>query len=180
MVPVEGVENYTLDQMRSELTDASKHIEELLGVRTEVFAYPCGQTFIGRGRETKSYVPLVAELFVLGRLWLSEGPNDPSFCDFAQLTGVEMDGKDFSEMLPVIEKARDNHLWLVLAGHEMGDSGEQTTRLTMLQKLIDYANDPANGSGSHPQAPWPNTFRKKKIEIFRSKAVHGISQGGPN
>jgi hypothetical protein len=27
----------------------------------------------------------------------------------------------------------------------MDDSGNQTTRLSMLKKLIDYAQDPANG-----------------------------------
>jgi hypothetical protein len=32
----------------------------------------------------------------------------------------------------------------VLAGHEMGDSGRQTTRLAMLKQLLEYAQDPAN------------------------------------
>ena len=110
-----------------------------------VFAYPCGQTFIGRGQNTRSYVPVVAELFFTGRGWLDEGPNDPTFCDFAQLTGMEMDGKDFDQILPLLENAKKTGAWLVLAGHEMGDSGPQTTRLTMLRKLIEYAQDPANG-----------------------------------
>jgi hypothetical protein len=34
---------------------------------------------------------------------------------------------------------------VVLAGHEMGDSGDQTTRLAMLKQLAEYAQDPANG-----------------------------------
>jgi hypothetical protein len=116
-----------------------------LGVKPKVFAYPCGSTFVGQGVNTKSYVPLIAELFLAGRGWLDEGPNNPSFCDFAQLTGMEMDGKDFDQILPLIENARKTGAWLVLAGHEMGDSGEQTTRLSMLKKLIEYAQDPANG-----------------------------------
>ncbi|MBD0294638.1 MAG: polysaccharide deacetylase, partial [Flavisolibacter sp.] len=64
---------------------------------------------------------------------------------FAQLTGMEMDGKDFEQILPLLQQAKANGQWLVLAGHEMGDSGTQTTRLTMLKKLIEYAQDPANG-----------------------------------
>ncbi len=139
-----AIENYSLEQMRAELMDANKSIESLLGVKSEVFAYPCGQKYVGRGRDTKSYVPLVAELFLLGRGWLDEGPNDPAFCDFAQLTGMEMDGKDFDAILPLIENARKNQQWLVLAGHEMGESGTQTTRLSMLKKLMEYAKDPAN------------------------------------
>ena len=140
-----ALENYTLEQMRSELIEANEQIEKLLGVKCAAFAYPCGQTFIGRGKETKSYIPVVAELFLSGRGWLDEGPNDPTFCDFAQLTGVESDGKDFDQILPLIEAARKNSQWLVLAGHEMNDSGTQTTRLAMLKALLEYAKDPANG-----------------------------------
>src|SRR6187431_270118 len=86
-----ALENYSLEQMRNELSTSNKEIETLLGVKPEVFAYPCGQTFIGRGVNTKSYVPIVAELFLCGRGWMDEAPNDPTYCDFAQLTGVEMD-----------------------------------------------------------------------------------------
>ncbi|HTE29076.1 MAG TPA: polysaccharide deacetylase family protein [Chryseolinea sp.] len=140
-----AIENYTLDQMRTELQDASKSIEDLLGVKPVVFAYPCGQTFIGRGTNTKSYVPLVADLFLTGRGWKDEGANDPAFCDFAQLTGIEMDGKEFDEILPIVTTAIQNNQWIVFAGHEMGDKGDQTTRMSMLAKLIEYAQNPANG-----------------------------------
>jgi peptidoglycan/xylan/chitin deacetylase (PgdA/CDA1 family) len=140
-----AIENYTLKQMRNELILANKDIKELLGVEAEVFAYPCGQTYIGRGENTKSYVPVVSKLFLSGRGWLDEGPNAPQFCDLAQLTGMEMDGKDFEQILPLIENAKKSGAWLVLAGHEMGASGNQTTRLSMLKKLIEYAQNPANG-----------------------------------
>jgi peptidoglycan/xylan/chitin deacetylase (PgdA/CDA1 family) len=140
-----ALENYSIDQMRLQLIEANNQIQKLLGVECQVFAYPCGQTFVGRGKETKSYVPVVAELFVSGRGWLDEGPNDPEFCDFAQLTGVESDGKDFEQILPLIESAKKNGQWLVLAGHEMSESGAQTTRLSMLKKLLEYAQDPAHG-----------------------------------
>jgi peptidoglycan/xylan/chitin deacetylase (PgdA/CDA1 family) len=140
-----ALENYTLDKMRSELLEANKQIEAMLGVRPESYAYPCGQTFIGRGKDTKSFVPVVADLFASGRGWLDEAPVDPSYCDMAQLTGMEMDGKDFEQILTLIENARNNGQWLVLAGHEMSDSGPQTTRLSMLRKLCAYAKDPANG-----------------------------------
>lgn len=140
-----ALENFTMDQMRAELTESNREIQEMLGVKPVVFAYPCGQTYIGRGKDTKSYVPLVAELFLTGRGWLDEGPNDPTFCDFAQLTGMESDGKDFEDIEPILESARKNHQWVVFAGHEMGESGVQTTRLAMLRKLIAYAQDPAHG-----------------------------------
>lgn len=140
-----ALENYTMEQMRNELVSANMEIENLLGVKPQVFAYPCGQTYVGRGLHTKSYIPLVAELFTIGRGWLDEGPNDPSFCDFAQLTGMEMDGKNAEEILNLIESAKKNNFWIILAGHEMGVSGAQTTRLAMLRKLMEYAQDPVNG-----------------------------------
>lgn len=140
-----ALENYTIAEMRKELIRANKGIKELLGVEANVFAYPCGQTFIGRGQNTKSYIPEVSKLFLTGRGWLDEGPNDPKFCDFAQLTGMEMDGKDFNQILTLINNAKKTGSWLVLAGHEIGETGGQTTSIAMLRKLIEYSKDPANG-----------------------------------
>lgn len=140
-----ALEDYTLKKMRRELVEANLRIEQLLGVKSRSFAYPCGQTFVGRGKDTRSYIPVVADLFASGRGWLDEGPNDPGFCDMAQLTGMEMDGKDFDQILPLLQEAKKTGKWVVLAGHEMGESGSQTTRLSMLRQLIAYAQDPANG-----------------------------------
>jgi peptidoglycan-N-acetylglucosamine deacetylase len=140
-----ALETYSSDQMQRELSDANRRIKELLGVMPESFAYPCGQKFVGRGVDTRSYVPIAARLFVTARGWLDEAPNDPTYVDFAQLTGIESDGKDFEQILPILENARKDGLWVVLAGHEMNTSGNQTTRLAMLEKLCAYANDPANG-----------------------------------
>jgi peptidoglycan/xylan/chitin deacetylase (PgdA/CDA1 family) len=157
-----ALENYTLKQMQNELILANKDIKELLGVEAEVFAYPCGQTYIGRGENTKSYVPVVSKLFLSGRGWLDEGPNAPQFCDLAQLTGMEMDGKDFDQILPLIENAKKSGAWLVLAGHEMGTSGNQTTRLSMLKKLIEYAQNPANGIWIAPVGTVAKYIKGKK------------------
>jgi peptidoglycan/xylan/chitin deacetylase (PgdA/CDA1 family) len=140
-----ALEDYTLDQIRLELLDANKEIEKLLGVKPIVFAYPCGQTFVGRGVNVKSYIPLVAELFVLGRGFKDEVANDPAFSDLSHATGIDMDGKTFDEIVPLLDSAKKNRQWIVLAGHEMGESGPQTTRLSMLKKLIEYGKDPVNG-----------------------------------
>lgn len=140
-----ALEDYTGEKMRAELIEANKQVQELLGVKPEVFAYPCGQMFIGRGKTTQSYVPIVSDLFISGRGWRNEAPNDPAYCDMAQIYGMEMDGKDFSEIKDLIETARKTGQWLVLAGHETAESGGQTTRLAMLKQLCEYAKDPANG-----------------------------------
>lgn len=140
-----ALENYTLAKIKNELIETNRQLDRLLGIKAMVFAYPCGSTYVGRGVNTKSYVPLIAKLFEAGRGWLNESPNDPSFCDFAQLTGIEIDGKDFDQILPLIERSKKAASWLVLAGHEINDSGNQGTQVEMLKKLIAYAKDPANG-----------------------------------
>lgn len=139
-----ALEHYTLARMRKELLEGNRRIEEMLGVTPVTFAYPCGQTFVGRGLATRSYVPLVAELFLAGRGWLDETPNDPIFHDPAQVSGMSMDGMDFPEVKRMIESAREAGQWLVLAGHEIGGSGDQTTRIEMLERLVPFLRDPAN------------------------------------
>lgn len=140
-----ALETYTLDAMREELQAANRRLQALLGVTPVSFAYPCGQKTVGRGRHTQSYVPLVAELFTSGRGWRDEAASDPAYVDMAQLTGIEVDGLSFEEVLVLLEQAREEGSWIILSGHEMDAGGPQTTRLDMLEQLVPYLQDPANG-----------------------------------
>jgi peptidoglycan-N-acetylglucosamine deacetylase len=140
-----ALEDYTLEKMANELDSASRLIQSVLGIWPSAFAYSCGQTFVGRGVNTQSYVPLVAARFETGRDWMNEGPNDPVFCDLARLNGTELDGKSFPEALKLIEEARVQGAWLVFAGHEMNDKGIQTSLLSTIDSICRYASDPANG-----------------------------------
>ena len=81
-----ALEDYTLSQMAKELDEANMVALAILGIVPQTYAYTCGQKFVGRGQDVKSYVPLVAQRFIAGRGWLDEAPNDPSFCDLAQVT----------------------------------------------------------------------------------------------
>jgi peptidoglycan/xylan/chitin deacetylase (PgdA/CDA1 family) len=140
-----ALEDYTLERMAGELDSASHLIHQALGIWPTAFAYTCGQTYVGRGVLTRSYVPLVAEKFETGRDWMNEGPNDPVYCDLARLNGTELDGKSFAEILRLIETAREQGAWLILAGHEMDDGGRQTSLLHTIDSICRYASDPANG-----------------------------------
>ncbi|NRB46861.1 MAG: polysaccharide deacetylase family protein [Saprospiraceae bacterium] len=141
-----ALENYNLTAMRAELLEASKQIEEMTGVRPASFAYPCGQTFVGRGPQTKSYVPLIADLFMTGRDWLNEAPNSPVYADLSQLQAFSMDGKDFKEDIkPILKRAANDEDWVILAGHEIGEEGFQTTKVEMLRELMEYVHDPQYG-----------------------------------
>jgi peptidoglycan-N-acetylglucosamine deacetylase len=141
-----ALEDFTLDQIRSELNAANRAIEDATGVRPVTFAYPCGQTFVGRGGRVASYVPLVSDTFLAGRLWLGEAPNDPAFVDLAQVLGYPMDDVDFSELEPVVSDAIARGQWLVLAGHDIGvEPGRQVTRVATLRSFAEYARAPRRG-----------------------------------
>ncbi len=164
-----ALEDFTLQMIKDEMAEANRRIDELLGVKPESFAYPCGQTFVGRGINTRSYVPLVAEMFTSGRGWLDEGPNDPAFVDLAQITGIEMDGKEFEAIRVLIERAKETGAWLVLAGHEIGSRGEQTTRVDMLEQLLAYATNPSNEVWMAPVKTVSRYINDRKSRDTRGK-----------
>jgi peptidoglycan/xylan/chitin deacetylase (PgdA/CDA1 family) len=140
-----ALENYTLEIMEQELDEANAVIEQMLGVTPTTFAYPCGQTFVSRGKALKSYVPLIAEKFAVGRGWGDKCINDPAFCDLAQVYSIELDGLDFEQARQFIDRAVENGQWLIFCGHEVNHSGYQTIRIATLEAICKYASDPANG-----------------------------------
>lgn len=139
-----ALENYTLEQVEKEIDKANDYIKKFLGILPCSFAYPCGQKYVGRGIDVKSYVPLVAKKFLTGRGFRDESSNDPWFCDFSQLLGMGSDGKTFKELIGLVEDSKKFGRWLILAGHQIKESGEQTTFVSVLEKLCEYFQDPAN------------------------------------
>jgi peptidoglycan/xylan/chitin deacetylase (PgdA/CDA1 family) len=140
-----ALENYTLTLMENEMDSANTDTERLLHVKPTTFAYPCGEKFVGRGPDTKSYVPLVAKRFRAGRGFRDEAANSPMFCDMAQIFGVDSDGMSFDEIKKAVLAAEKDGAWLVLAGHEIGARGNQTTEAAVIEQFLKYAKDPANG-----------------------------------
>jgi len=140
-----ALENYTPERMASDIDKANEFIEEHFGQPAASFAYPCGQKFVGRGEKCRSYVPLVANRFKAGRSWLDEDSNDPWFCDTSRLLAMEADGKSFQQLKELILAARQEGRWIIFAGHEMQESGAQTTLLASLDSLCQFMKDPANG-----------------------------------
>jgi peptidoglycan/xylan/chitin deacetylase (PgdA/CDA1 family) len=140
-----ALENYTLEQMSQQLDDASAQIQELLGVHPVTFAYPCGQKFVGRGPEMKSYVPLIGQKFLVGRGYMDEYYNDPVFCDLAQASGIAFDNMDYIDMVKNISQAAQQGGWVIFAGHDIGQKAFQVTDTIALAALCKYMQDPANG-----------------------------------
>jgi hypothetical protein len=140
-----ALENYTLEQMAQNIDGANGEIQQLLGARMVTFAYPCGQKFVGRGSQVKSYVPLIAERFLVGRGFSEQNFNDPAFCDLAQASGIVSDDLDYIPMVKLISQAATQGAWIIFAGHDIGEKGVQTTDATALAALCKYMQDPANG-----------------------------------
>ena len=143
--PDHMLEDFTLARMERDMLDANDAIHAQVGVRPRTFAYPCGQTFIGRGAQQQSYVPLVAKHFLIGRGGFDEAPNDPYYCDPAMITGLELDGADWDYARQLIELAAAQGRWLVLFGHEVGQAGHQIVDGGTLDQLCQYCSDPDNG-----------------------------------
>ncbi|MCX5647094.1 MAG: polysaccharide deacetylase family protein [Phycisphaerae bacterium] len=165
-----ALEDCTLEQMAAELDRANAEIEGLLGVRPVTFAYPCGQKFVGRGVEVKSYVPVVASRFLAGRGWRDEMANNPAFCDLAQLLGLDLDGLTWEQLKALIDQARERHGWLVLGGHEIGQGGRQTTRMDTLRSFCEYAQDPKNGVWVDTVANISRYIAEHRVALGRDRA----------
>ncbi len=139
------LESYTLEQMEREFDEANAQIEQVVGVKPSTFAYPCGQKYVGRGEEVRSYVPLVARRFLAGRGFRDESSNDPWRCDLAQLFGVDFDRLTFAEVKTWLDATAQRGGWIVFAGHEMCVVQRQGVPQPTLEETCRYLGDPANG-----------------------------------
>ena len=171
-----ALEEYTLEAMEQELLECNRRVEAVCGCIPRTFAYPCGNTFVGRGASVQSYVPLVARHFLAGRGYPSDWHNAPDFCDLAQVNGVSMDNLEFAQVLALIEKAREVGGWLVLAGHDAGsEAGRQVTRSDMLRALCDYALEPDQGVWLDTVAAVAEYIRDWRLENETKGATHHVS-----
>ena len=156
------LEDMTLDDIETELLDASVQIEEMLGVTPTTFAYPCGQTFVGRGEHLKSYIPLVAKHFLVGRGAFDEIASDPAYCDLAHITSMELDRAPWETVAPLLASLTDEGRWLVTFSHEIASEGRQATPLDTLERLCAYCVDDKNGI-------WINTVAAVGTYVQRTR-----------
>lgn len=141
-----ALESYTLERIEADLLDANEEIRDALGLTPTTFAYPCGQKYVGRGEGARSYVPVVARHFLVGRAAFNEAPNDPAFCDLAQVFSMEADRKTPQELKALADRAVEEGAWLVLFGHDVGRPGRhQTVPVESLKALCEYVQGAAGG-----------------------------------
>ena len=137
-----ALEDHTLEAVGADIDAASDTIEKLFGERPTTFAYPCGQSFVGRGESRASYVPLVARRFLAGRAYGSEAANDLRRCDLAHVEAFVADGLRGGALVDLVERGVADGRWVVLAGHDVGGGGEQTVLASALDALCRRAAEP--------------------------------------
>lgn len=140
-----ALEDYGLERMAKDLDAAQQAIRKLLGVTPVSFAYPCGLKFVGRGRNVRSYVPLVAERFILGRGYMDEAANDPAVFDPAQAMGTPFDDMAPEEALKLVKAAAAEGRWIIFVGHDIGPRRFQSVDSTTIEAIAAFAKDPSNG-----------------------------------
>jgi peptidoglycan-N-acetylglucosamine deacetylase len=165
-----ALENYDLQMMEKQLDRANEWIYRHLGRKPRTFAYPCGQKFVGRGVNVRSYVPLVATRFLTGRGYLDESVNNPMICDLAQVTGMCFDDMDFSQMKKIVDEAAQEGRWVIFVGHDIGKRGSQTTDTKAIKALCEYLKNPANGV-------WLGTVEEIATYIRRQRGITNPTGG---
>ncbi len=141
--PERRTEDWSLKKMEADIDAATDSIERLLGVTPRSFAYPCGNTIVGRGQQARTYIPCVAKRFICGRLFKSECPVDPRAADLSATFGVDMDELTFAEVETYVEAARERGAWLILAGHDMCMEKRQGVLTDTLEGLCHLAREDA-------------------------------------
>ena len=151
-----ALENYTLEMMAKDIDDANAEIQSLLGVRPKTFAYPCGEMFVGRGRQTESYVSVIAERFIVGlgqnEDWTTDRYvpvlNNPGICDLAQVHRAafgELGTMNIDRLVELVSKAVERGRWLIFLGHEFGEPRQHSTDVSVIQAFCQYITDPSRG-----------------------------------
>jgi peptidoglycan-N-acetylglucosamine deacetylase len=130
-----ALEDKTLCDIATDIDAASQVIQDLLGVQPKTFAYPCGQSFIGRASQRRSYVPLVAERFVAGRGYASETGNLLDRCDLAHLEAYVIDGLDAGALQSRVDAGMIRGEWVIMVGHDIGQRGPQTVPIRELDRF---------------------------------------------
>lgn len=129
-----SLERMTVADFALEVSEANRQLRALLDIEPTVFAYPCGETFVGRGTRTKSLVPLIAASFKAGRTFNDITANSPADVDLAQSRCVNSDQRTLNDLLPLLEATVADGAWLILGGHEIGPA-DQVGEVTWIETI---------------------------------------------
>ena len=128
VTPGAGLESMTLAEIEADIEESERRLSAALPAHGErSFCYPCYQSFVGRGENRASYVPIVAKRFLAGRGW-GEWANDPALCDLAHVGSWPCEGASAAEMIGEVAGALAQGRWAILTFH-----GIQEDHLTVAE-----------------------------------------------
>jgi len=131
-----ALQDYDMARMREEIDENLRIVNNKFNYNSDkyVFAYPCGQSSLGKSREI-SYKPLIKEKFIAAR-GVQSIYADPVSVDLYEVPcfGVECNG---AEMIEMVKKAAQNGMWVVFLFHGIeGDYISVTNRAH--RELVQY------------------------------------------
>lgn len=132
-----ALEEMTLADIEEDILEAGRRIQELFPEQEATsFAYPCFESFVGRGGNRQSYVPVVARHCVAGR---ASGlrPNDPRRCDLSHLWSTPCEYMTAPTLIGMAEQAAALGHWLILTFHGIND-GHLHVAYRDLEELCIY------------------------------------------
>lgn len=109
-------QDYDLSRMAGELDETLALLGELGARAPYTFAYPCGETRVGRSGE--SYVGLVEQRFLAAR-GIESRIADPARVALSKVPAFD-GAKSFEELVELVERALSEGGWLVLLFHGVG------------------------------------------------------------
>lgn len=116
------LENMTLDDIKVDILEAHRRITEVIPNGSRTFAYPCYETSVGKGLTKKSYVPIVAEIFLAARALGERGyANSPLVCDLHELWSWPAERMSFEEMIGLTIRAASENNWAIFTFHGVNE-----------------------------------------------------------
>ena len=119
-----GLEYRTLGEIESELREADRRFKAVFPeVSRWTFCYPCYNTFVGKGLNRRSYVPIVASLFFAARAGgeIGNSVNSPYHADLHCLNSFKCEQRGAAELIGLVEQTANQGGWSILTFHGIGD-----------------------------------------------------------
>jgi hypothetical protein len=134
-----SLEDKTLHEIEQDILKAQELLFPIAPHQKHwTFCYPCNGTYVGKGLERKSYVPIIAKNFLAGRVAGEYGfANHPHSVDLSYIWGLSMERMSGYEMIGLVEELTSKGLWVILVFHEI-DGSRLTVGSYDFNMLLQY------------------------------------------
>ena len=139
-----------------ETVEASQTVLDVLfpemPAERRTFAYPCYETFTGKGQTRLSYVPLVASEFLAARGGSHRISNEPWSVDLSYVQAWDVEGRTSEQIIEFIEEGVSKGRWVVLVFQGIGESPADLSETTFAE-VVDFLDE-------HNGSVWTETFSR--------------------